>query len=126
MANYAEKIADRLIWPSLFLAALVWLTTGDPSRAAAILTLDFVTGIRVSIPTAFLGALNHTTRHGILVRSGRTLEQLAEAFPDDKARILRDLHCSGWTVAFVGDGLNSLRPLVEHQMTLPSSSDFIK
>jgi Cu2+-exporting ATPase len=78
MANYAEKIADRLIWPSLFLAALVWLTTGDPSRAAAILTLDFVTGIRVSIPTAFLGALNHTTRHGILVRSGRTLEQLAE------------------------------------------------
>jgi Cu2+-exporting ATPase len=32
----------------------------------------------VSIPTAFLGALNHTTRHGILVRSGRTLEQLAE------------------------------------------------
>ncbi|MDJ1179400.1 heavy metal translocating P-type ATPase [Roseofilum sp. BLCC_M91] len=78
MANYAEKIADRLIGPSLFLAALLWLTTGDPSRAAAILTLDFVTGIRVSIPTAFLGALNHTTRHGILVRSGRTLEQLAE------------------------------------------------
>jgi len=78
MANYAEKIADRLILPSLFLASLIWLTTGDPSRAAAILTLDFVTGIRVSIPTAFLGALNHTTRHGILVRSGRTLEQLAE------------------------------------------------
>ncbi|ERT03619.1 HAD ATPase, P-type, IC family protein, partial [Lyngbya aestuarii BL J] len=50
----------------------------DPARAASILTLDFVTGIRVSIPTAFLGALNHTTRHGILVRSGRTLEQLAE------------------------------------------------
>jgi Cu2+-exporting ATPase len=30
----------------------------------------------------------------------------AEAFPDDKARILRDLHRSGRTVAFVGDGLN--------------------
>ncbi|MGC9524910.1 MAG: heavy metal translocating P-type ATPase [Limnospira sp.] len=78
MANYAEKIADRLIWPSLLLAAIVLGATRDPARAAAILTLDFVTGIRVSIPTAFLGALNHTTRHGILVRSGRTLEQLAE------------------------------------------------
>jgi len=78
MANYAEKVADRLIWPSLLLAAIVLGATGDPARAAAILTLDFVTGIRVSIPTAFLGALNHTTRHGILVRSGRTLEQLAE------------------------------------------------
>jgi Cu2+-exporting ATPase len=78
MANYAEAIADRLILPSLLLATLVLMITRDPARAAAILTIDFVTGIRVSMPTAFLGALNHTTRHGILVRSGRTLEQLAE------------------------------------------------
>ncbi len=77
IANYAEKVADRLILPSLLLAMIVLLTTRDRARVAAILTLDFVTGIRVSIPTAFLGALNHTTRHGILVRSGRTLEQLA-------------------------------------------------
>lgn len=78
MANYAEKLADRLILPSLLLASIVLMASRDPARAAAILTLDFVTGIRVSIPTAFLGALSHTTRHGVLVRSGRTLEQLAE------------------------------------------------
>ena len=30
----------------------------------------------------------------------------AEAFPDQKAKIVRDLHRSGRTVAFVGDGLN--------------------
>lgn len=78
MANYAEKVADRLILPSIGLATLVLLATRNPARAASILTLDFVTGIRVSIPTAFLSALNHTTRHGVLVRSGRTLEQLAE------------------------------------------------
>ncbi|MDA0672918.1 MAG: heavy metal translocating P-type ATPase [Cyanobacteria bacterium] len=77
MANYTERVADRLIVPSLLLASVVLGLTRDPARAAAILTLDFVTGIRVSIPTAFLGALNHTTRHGVLVRSGRTLEQLA-------------------------------------------------
>jgi P-type Cu2+ transporter len=78
MANYAEKLADRLILPSLLLATIVLFATRDPARTAAILTLDFVTGIRVSIPTAFLSALNHTTRHGVLVRSGRTLEQLAD------------------------------------------------
>ncbi|NES64581.1 MAG: heavy metal translocating P-type ATPase [Okeania sp. SIO2D1] len=78
MANYASQMADKLILPSLILAGIVLATTRDPSRAASILTLDFVTGIRVSVPTAFLGALNHTTRHGILVRSGRTLEMLAE------------------------------------------------
>jgi Cu2+-exporting ATPase len=78
MANYAAEVADKLILPSLVLASIVLATTRDPARAASILTLDFVTGIRVSMPTAFLGALNHTTRHGILVRSGRTLELLAE------------------------------------------------
>ena len=78
MENYAAKIADKLIVPSLVLAGVVLAATGDPARAASILTLDFVTGIRVSIPTAFLGALNHTTRHGVLVRSGRTIELLAE------------------------------------------------
>jgi Cu2+-exporting ATPase len=78
MANYAAKMADKLIVPSMVLAGIVFVTTGDPTRTASILTLDFVTGIRVSMPTAFLGALNHTTRHGILVRSGRTMELLAE------------------------------------------------
>ncbi len=78
MANYAAQLADKLILPSLSLAGLVLVITGEAARAASILTLDFVTGIRVSMPTAFLGALNHNTRHGILVRSGRTIEQLAE------------------------------------------------
>ena len=78
MANYAAQLADQLILPSLVLASVVLAITKEPTRAASILTLDFVTGIRVSMPTAFLGALNHNTRHGILVRSGRTIELLAE------------------------------------------------
>jgi Cu2+-exporting ATPase len=77
MANYAAQLADQLVVPSFILASVVLTLTREPARAASILTLDFVTGIRVSIPTAFLGALNHNTRHGILVRSGRTIEQLA-------------------------------------------------
>lgn len=78
MANYAAKLADQLILPVLVLATIILVITREPARVAAILTLDFVTGIRVSMPTAFLGALNHNTRHGILVRSGRTIEQLAQ------------------------------------------------
>jgi Cu2+-exporting ATPase len=78
MANYAAQLADKLIVPSLVLATVVYATTQDPTRTASILTLDFVTGIRVSLPTALLGALNHITRHGVIVRSGRTLELLAD------------------------------------------------
>lgn len=78
MDNYAAKIADKAILPALVLAGAVFATTGNPARAASILTLDFVTGLRVSIPTTFLAALTHATRHGVLIRSGRALEQLAQ------------------------------------------------
>jgi Cu2+-exporting ATPase len=64
--------------PALLLAGGVWAATGSPARAASILTLDFVTGMRVSMPTTYLAALTHATRHGILIRSGRALEQLAK------------------------------------------------
>lgn len=113
MANYTEKVADRLILPALFLASIVLLATRDPARAAAILTLDFVTGIRVSIPTAFLSALNHTTRHGVLVRSGRTLEQLAEVdtIVFDKTGTLTQGTIAITGVTTVEDGLTTERIL---------------
>ncbi|MBE7383341.1 MAG: cadmium-translocating P-type ATPase [Leptolyngbya sp. SIO1E4] len=113
MANYTEKVADRLIVPSLLLATLVLGLTRDPARAAAILTLDFVTGIRVSIPTAFLGALNHTTRHGVMVRSGRTLEQLAEVdtIVFDKTGTLTQGTIAIATVCPVADTLSPARLL---------------
>ncbi|MBD2667023.1 Cd/Co/Hg/Pb/Zn-translocating P-type ATPase [Richelia sinica FACHB-800] len=78
MGNYAAAIADKAVIPSLIFAGLVLAATRSPARAASILTLDFVTGIRVSLPTTFLAALTHATRHGVLIRSGRALEKLAQ------------------------------------------------
>ncbi|MBD2344490.1 heavy metal translocating P-type ATPase [Anabaena subtropica] len=78
MGNYAATIADKAILPALIFSGLVFAATRNPARAASILTLDFVTGIRVSIPTTFLAALHHATRHGVLIRSGRALEKLAQ------------------------------------------------
>ncbi|OCQ91389.1 ATPase [Nostoc sp. MBR 210] len=78
MGNYAANIADKAVLPALIFAGLVFATTRNPARAASILTLDFVTGIRVSLPTTFLAALHHATRHGVLIRSGSALEKLAE------------------------------------------------
>ncbi|AUT00412.1 heavy metal translocating P-type ATPase [Nostoc sp. CENA543] len=78
MGNYAAAIADKAVLPALIFAGLVLAATRNPARAASILTLDFVTGIRVSLPTSFLAALHHATRHGVLIRSGRALEKLAQ------------------------------------------------
>ncbi|MBF2065633.1 MAG: heavy metal translocating P-type ATPase [Calothrix sp. C42_A2020_038] len=78
MVNHAAQIADKTIVPALIFAGIVFAATRNPVRAASILTLDFMTGIRVSLPTTYLAALNHATRHGVLVRSGRALEKLAQ------------------------------------------------
>jgi P-type Cu2+ transporter len=133
MANYTEKVADRLIVPSLLLATLVLILTRDPARAAAILTLDFVTGIRVSIPTAFLGALNHTTRHGVLVRSGRTLEQLAEVdtIVFDKTGTLTEgkvaiAAIEPWADALSPERLLQLAAAAEQRLTHPVAEAIVQ
>ncbi|WP_414575587.1 heavy metal translocating P-type ATPase [Anabaena sp. CCY 9402-a] len=78
MENYAIKFAEKAVVPTLFLGAVVFAATRNPARAASVLTLDFATGIRVSVPTTVLAALSYAARQGILIRSGRALEQLAE------------------------------------------------
>jgi P-type Cu2+ transporter len=77
MENCAIKIAEKAVLPTLLLGAGVFAITRNASRAASVLTLDFATGIRVSVPTTVLAALTYAARHGILIRSGRALEQLA-------------------------------------------------
>lgn len=78
MENYAAKFAERAVLPTLLMGGAVFAVTRNPARAAAVLTLDFATGIRVSVPTTVLAALTYAAKRGILIRSGRALEQLAQ------------------------------------------------
>lgn len=75
--NYAAKIADRMVVPTLLLGGVIFALTRNAARAASILTIDFATGIRVSVPTTVMAAMLSAARQGILLRSGRALEQLA-------------------------------------------------
>ncbi|PLZ35937.1 heavy metal translocating P-type ATPase, partial [Fischerella thermalis WC542] len=78
MENYAATVAQKTVLPTLLLGAAVFALTRNPARAASVLTLDFATGIRVSVPTTVLAALTHAAQRGVLIRSGRALEQLAQ------------------------------------------------
>lgn len=78
VSNFATKVANQLVAPTLLASAVVGTTTGDVSRAISILTLDVGTGIRISVPTTILSALTYAARNGVLIRTGRTIEQLAE------------------------------------------------
>lgn len=75
--DYASKLANAAVLPTLLLSGLIFAVTRDPSRSLAPLHLDFGHALRIAIPTTVLSALTYAARHGIYIRSGRALELLA-------------------------------------------------
>lgn len=88
--NYAEKFADRLVAPLLgsSVALLAW--TGNMDRFLSMAMIDYGTGIRVAAPTGVLASMVRAARHGILIKGGHHVEQLAcmEAIAFDKTGTL--------------------------------------
>jgi Cu2+-exporting ATPase len=76
--NYAEQWADALVPFSFFGAGTMAMLTGNLNQAAAILIIDYGTGIRVAAPTTVLASMTKAARQGMLIKGGRHLEKLAE------------------------------------------------
>ncbi|MBF0505683.1 MAG: heavy metal translocating P-type ATPase [Nitrospirae bacterium] len=74
--NHAEKFADKIVMPSLITTGLLFATTLNLSHLAALLTVDFGTGVRVSAPTSVLASMISAASHGILIKGGSYLEKL--------------------------------------------------
>jgi len=78
MQNHAEKLADKLVMPTLGLATATTVLTGDFNRFLSLVIVDYGTGIRVAAPTAVLSSITRAARSGIIIKSGRHMERLAE------------------------------------------------
>jgi Cu2+-exporting ATPase len=78
MQNHAEKLADRLVLPTLGLAVGTAALTADFNRFLSLVIVDYGTGIRVAAPTAVLASMTHAARAGIIIKSGAHMERLAE------------------------------------------------
>jgi Cu2+-exporting ATPase len=78
MQNHAERLADHLVMPTLALATGTALVTADFDRFLSLVIVDYGTGIRVAAPTAMLASMMHAARSGIVIKSGRHMERLAE------------------------------------------------
>ncbi len=107
VGNYAGKIANRFVLPTLALAGLsLLLSAGNIAQAASLLMFDLGTGLRVSVPTAIMAALTKAGSQGLLIRSGRALEQLADVdvVVFDKTGTLTQGHPSVVEVELLGKG----------------------
>src|ERR1700749_4335899 len=78
MQNHAERFADRLVVPTLALAAGTAAVTGDFNRFLSLVIVDYGTGIRVAAPTSVLSSMTHAARAGIIIKSGGHMEKLAD------------------------------------------------
>jgi Cu2+-exporting ATPase len=74
-----ERAANRLVLPTVALAVLAAVATGQIDRMISVLITDFGTGIRVAVPTAALTAMTLAAREGVLIKGGQYLERLARA-----------------------------------------------
>ncbi|HMK90021.1 MAG TPA: heavy metal translocating P-type ATPase [Methylocystis sp.] len=78
MQNHAEKLADRLVLPTLGVATATAAVTYDFNRFLSLVIVDYGTGIRVAAPTAVLSSMTQAARRGVIIKSGRHMERLAE------------------------------------------------
>ena len=79
MEGNALQIADKLVPYTLFGAALVYLLTGNASKALSVLMVDFSCALKLSIPIAVLSAIREAGTYQITVKGGKYLERIAEA-----------------------------------------------
>lgn len=75
----AERLADKVVPFSFLLALGTFLLTGDPTRAAAALVVDYSCAIKLTTPLTILSAMREGVDEGAVVKGGKFLEALATA-----------------------------------------------
>ena len=75
----AAHLADSLVPYSLGATALIWLITRNPTRALAVLMVDFSCALKLSMPIAVLSAMEEASSYKLSVKGGRFLEAVSEA-----------------------------------------------
>ena len=76
--NYAVKWANDIVPYSFMLGGIGAVAGGGLQGAAAVLIIDYGTGIRIAAPTTVLSSMTKSIRKGILIKGGRHLENLSE------------------------------------------------
>ncbi len=74
-----ERMADKAVPFTFGLAALVLLLTGNTTRAASVLLVDYSCALRLATPLAILSGMNEGIKRSVLVKGGLFLEKLSQA-----------------------------------------------
>lgn len=75
--HQAEFVRSAIV-PTIFFGGAMFALTGNFGAAVSPFQFDFGSGIPISVHTTLLTALTYAARHGIYIRSARTLELLSK------------------------------------------------
>ncbi len=78
LQRQALRLGYERIVPILSVSGLIFAVTRDVHRALAMICFDFLTGIRIAIPTAVLASMYKAGKRGIVIRNATALERFAE------------------------------------------------
>ena len=130
--NYAVKWRNDLVPYSFVGGAIGAVIGGGLQGAAAVLVVDYGTGIRIAAPTTVLSGMTKAIRNGILIKGGRALESLAEvdAVVFDKTGTLTTGHPDILDVVSINgstaDEVLVLAAAAEQRMTHPVADAIVR
>lgn len=77
------RMADRYAVPFTAIAIIIaigaWLISGDPVRIAEVLVVASPCPLILAAPIALVAGMSRTSKNGIIVKTGTTIEKLAQA-----------------------------------------------
>ncbi|GAA1965753.1 heavy metal translocating P-type ATPase [Catenulispora subtropica] len=74
----ADRIAAWFLPATLVVCALAWASSGEASRAVAVLVVATPCPLILAVPVAMVAGLSLTARRGVVVKGGGVLERLAD------------------------------------------------
>lgn len=77
LQSVGEKMADKMVIPTLGLGAMGYASSGA-GALLAIINADYGTGIRVAAPIALLASLGNAAKNGILIKHSEVVEKLKD------------------------------------------------
>lgn len=78
MARIADKAASWLVPVALLIAIAAFFVTKDIVRAVTVLVVFCPCALVLATPTAIMAAIGQATKHGIIIKSGESLEQMGK------------------------------------------------
>ena len=76
MQRIADRVASWLVPVALLIAVLAYVVSGNIVTAVTILVVFCPCALVLATPTAIMAAIGQATKHGVIIKSGESLEKM--------------------------------------------------